>query len=124
VMSQDYLIVNGLTPVSTLVDEKILNGGHSYFFVQDGDDIRGMLTLKDLSEIPKSKWRFTTVEQAMVPISRMTTVQPDIELIAALRIMDNLNLVQMAVMVEGKLIGVLTREQVSRYLRMRAELRV
>ena len=124
VMAQDYVVVTGLTPVSRVVDEKILDGGQSYFIVQDNDHVRGMVSLKDISEIPKTKWRFTTIEQAMVPVSRLKTVPPDMDLMTALRIMDNGNLSQLAVMVEGKLVGVLTREQVSRYLRMRAELRV
>ena len=81
-----------------------------------------MLTLRDIAAIPQPKWRFTTVEQAMVPLKRLTHVQPNLELLAALQIMDKADVAQVPVIEGDNLVGLLSREQVLHYIRTRAEL--
>jgi predicted transcriptional regulator len=105
-----------------LVEEKVLTGGQRTFFVSDNGHPRGLLTLRDVTAVPQQKWRLTTVEQVMVPLKRLTHVQPDQELLAALQLMDNSNVAQVPVIEKDQVVGVLTREQVLHYIRTRAEL--
>ncbi len=124
VMDRDCVRVPSLTPVSQVVNEQILTGGQNCFFVADNGNLLGVLTLRDISQIPQPKWGFTTSEQAMVPVNRLKSVTPDTELMTALQTMDNANLGEIPVLDNGTLVGVLSREKVLHYLRVRAELRV
>ena len=62
--------------------------------------------------------------QAMVPAERLVSVTPDTELLKALQTMDDANLAQMPVLEDGMLVGVLSRENVLHYLRVRADLKM
>jgi len=122
VMARDCTRVPSLTPISQLVEERILNGGERCFFIADNGKLQGMLTLRDIAQIPQPKWRFTTTNQAMVPFDRLVRVSPDTELLAALQTMDDANVAQVPVVSGSELVGLLSREQVVHYLRTRAEL--
>jgi len=122
VMSRDCSRVPSLVTLNQLVEEKVLTGGQRCFFVADNGSLEGLLTLKDISAIPQQKWRFTTTGQDMVPLSRLAHVTPNTELMSALQMMDNHNVAQVPVIQEGELHGMLTRDQVLHYLRVRAEL--
>ena len=80
------------------------------------------MTLKDISAIPQQKWRFITTAQAMVPLERLVHVSPDNDLMDAMQTMDSSDVAQVPVVRGGELVGVLSRELVLRYLRLRAEL--
>lgn len=121
-MSRECSSVSSLTPLSQLVEERILNGGQRCFYVTDDGHLRGLLTLRDISAIPQSKWRFTTAGQAMVPLSRLARVEPTTPLLAALQTMDDADVAQVPVMQEDEVVGTLSREQVVHYVRLRAEL--
>lgn len=124
VMSRDCSRVGSLVPINLLVEERVLTGGERCFFVADNGQLEGMLTLRDISRIPQNSWRFTTTRQAMVPAKQLASVSPETELMSALQMMDSANVAQVPVLVQGELVGVLSREQVVSYLRSRAELGV
>ncbi|RCK76983.1 MAG: hypothetical protein ANABAC_3408 [Anaerolineae bacterium] len=122
VMNPQCNRISALTPLSQLVEDYILTSGQRCFIVMDNDLTSGVITLKDVTAVPQSKWRFTTVRQAMVPFDRVTYVTPQTEVLTALRMMDDANVAQLPVVENGELIGILTREQVLHMLRLRAEL--
>jgi Zn-dependent protease len=122
VMSQDCTDVPSLVPLNTLVEERVMQAGQRCFVVTDGGSMQGMLTLGEISAVPRDRWRFTTTGQAMVPVNRLTHISPQTALVDALREMQEENKTQVPVMDEGRLVGVLSRERVEHYLRTRAEL--
>jgi Zn-dependent protease len=121
-MTTDCTQIPGLMPVSELVEDHVLTGGHRCFYISDPNGLAGMVTLRDITQLPKPKWRFTTAGQIMVPLDRVVHVSPQTELITALHIMDNANVAQVPVLEAGRLVGTLTREQIIHYLRLRTEL--
>lgn len=122
VMTSECARVPSLTSINQLVEDRVMTGGQRCFFVADNGELRGMLTLKDISKIPQQKWRFITTEQAMVPMRNLISVSPDSELLSAMQTMDNANVAQLPVLEDGNLVGMLSREHVLHYLRTRAEL--
>lgn len=122
-MSRDCAEVNGLTTLYQLVHEYVLTSGQHCFFVRDFiGQVRGMLTLQDITRVPQPKWRFTTAEQIMAPYDRLLSVDADMELLAALRTMEEANVSQVPVVQEDRPVGLLSREQVLRYLQLRTQL--
>lgn len=124
VMTRDCDQIPNLLSINQLVEESVLTSGKRCFFVTSEGQLQGMLTLRDIAKIPEQKWRFTTTEQAMVPLSRLEWVGPDDELLKALRLMDSKNVAQVPVLFEGELVGMLSREQIVSYIRARAEIGV
>jgi len=74
--------------------------------------------------IPQSKWRFTTAGQIMVPLNRTLRVQPAMDLLTALETMDEQHVAHISVVDQESLVGILSRDQISKYLRLRRELGV
>jgi Zn-dependent protease/CBS domain-containing protein len=122
VMSRDYSKVPGTLSLSQLVEENVLAGGHRYFLVGESGHVRGMVTLRDVTAVPQRKWQFVTTEQVMVPLKRLTHVQPDTGLMEALQTMDNADVAQLPVMNGEDVVGMVSRDQVLHYVRTRAEL--
>lgn len=122
VMTSDCPRVPGLISINQLVEDKVLTRGQRCFFVTQDEALMGILTLRDIANIPQSKWRFVTTAQAMVPLRRLVSVSPHTELLTALRTMDSADVAQIPVIDGDELVGVLSREHVVHYLRTKAEL--
>jgi Zn-dependent protease/CBS domain-containing protein len=113
-----------LMPLSTVIDQRVLTSGQHCFYISDGQNILGMLSLRDITAIPKPKWGFTTAYQAMTPINRLLHIDSEMDLLAALQEMEKANVSQVPVMEQGRLVGTLTRDRVANYLRTRSQLGV
>ena len=124
VMSRECPTVPSLMPISQLVEERVLTGGQRCFFVSDNGELRGLLTLHEISSTPQRQWRFTTAEQVMVSLKHLAKVTPNTELLSALQMMDDANVAQLPVLEGDDLVGMLSREQIVHYIRTRTELRV
>ncbi len=124
VMTCDCDLVPNLRTINQLVEKSVLTSGKRCFFVTADGKLEGMLTLRDIANIPEQKWRFTTTEQAMVPVNHLEWVEPGDEMLKALRLMDSKNIAQLPVLLEGELVGMISREQILSYIRARAELGV
>ncbi len=116
--------ISPLMPLSTIIEQRVLTSGQHCFYIWDGENILGMLTLKDITAIPKPKWGFITAYQAMTPLNRLLRIDSDMDLLAALQAMERANVSQAPVMEQGRLVGTLTRDRVANYLRTRAQLGV
>jgi predicted transcriptional regulator len=122
VMSRECKEVPRLVSVNQIIEDYVLQGGQRCFFIYDQGKLNGMITLRDITKLPQSKWRFTTAEQVMIPFNRLTYIDPDTDLIEALQVMDSENIAQIPVVQDGILLGTLNREQIIHYIRLRAEL--
>jgi Zn-dependent protease/CBS domain-containing protein len=124
-MDRDLAVVTPLSSLSQVVDEQVLQRGESAFFVVDYDGrLAGLITLQDITRIPQAQWRYRTVGQVMVPMHKLLQVEAGAELLAALQMMEENGVNRAAVVVEDRPIGLLSRQQVLRYLRLRAQLGV
>jgi Zn-dependent protease len=123
-MSQDYSQVPGLMTLNQIVQERVLTSGQHNFFVVDytSGEPCGMLTLQEITAIPKLKWRFITAQDVMKPMGRMASVAPETGLLEAMQRMEQDHLLQMPVLNRDHLVGLLSRDNVLRLLRLRAEL--
>lgn len=103
-----------------LVCEKIMQGGHRSFLVSENQRPLGLVTIRDVISIPRPEWSLTPVHEIMVPWERLVKVSPDAYLSNVLYAMDVANLAQVPVVYNNQVEGLLTREQILRYLRMRS----
>jgi Zn-dependent protease len=125
VMQQEHPKVSSLLTLRQLVDEYILNGGQRYFFVTDPQDrLLGCVTLQDISKIPQQQWDYTSVNKVTIPMEKLITVSPTSQIMAALQAMDRADISRIPVIDNGEVIGILSREDILHYIRLRSELGV
>jgi predicted transcriptional regulator len=122
VMQREYPHVQGRMSLEQLVEEKVLTGGQRYFFVEENGRLQGMLTLKDITGVPREDWGRILVEEAMVPLERLVKVSPDMKVLEALQAMDDASIAQVPVLEAERMVGLLTREQILRYVRVLGEI--
>jgi len=124
VMATDCLQIPPGLSLNQLVEEKILAGGQRCFSVVESGQLQGMITLHQVAKVPKIDWNRITTEQAMTPLDQLVRVDPQTELLTALQMMDNANVAQVPVTEGDKIVGLLSREHILHYVRIKAELGV
>jgi Zn-dependent protease/CBS domain-containing protein len=121
-MSPDWTPVSPFTELDGVVEERILAGGERFFLVAESDEPRGLVTLTNIASVPRAKWRETTVAEVMIPWDRVVHVQSTSELLDALRILDNASVNQAPVVEGDRIVGVLSKDQLMHYIRLRTDL--
>ena len=86
--------------------------------------LRGLLTLHEVKGVPRDRWDRVTVDEVMQPAQALATVAPEETLLKALEQMDDANVAQLPVVDDGQWLGMLDRERILHYMRVRAELGV
>ncbi|CAA9568767.1 MAG: hypothetical protein AVDCRST_MAG88-2140 [uncultured Thermomicrobiales bacterium] len=88
----------------------------------------GLVSVTNLRGTPREGWRRITVAEAMVPWSRVVRVEANADLLTALLVMAEAGVTQVPVMspggAEAPPVGILSRDDVTQYLRVRRELGV
>jgi Zn-dependent protease len=124
VMNRNLSDVDHLTPISQLVEEWLNNPQRPALFVSRFGERVGFITLQDIKKIPANKWRFTTVHQVMHPLENAPQIDIESDLITALQQMETKNINQISVREGQNLVGLITKDQLINYIRLRAELGV
>ena len=62
------------------------------------------------------------VDEVMTPAAQLAVVRPEDSMLAALQRMDDGDVAQLPVIADGKLLGMIGREEILHYVRTRAEL--
>jgi Zn-dependent protease/CBS domain-containing protein len=107
-----------------LVQQEILGAGHRCFVVTVDGRLRGLVTLHEIRAVPRDRWAALRIGDVMTPAEKLTVVSPHEGLLVALQRMDDANVAQLPVLEGDELVGMIGREQVVRYVRLRAELGV
>ncbi len=109
-------------PLDRLVNEYILGTGQRCFFVTEDAGLQGLITLHDLKTVPRERWDEVTAGQVMTPVDTLHRARPDEDVLVLLQRMDAADVNQMPVIDDGHLLGMITREHLLRYIRLRSEL--
>jgi len=106
-----------------LVREYIINSGQHTFVVIEGGKLEGIVTLGD-TQIHPSNWETTRISDIMTPEGLLKTATPDTPAAEILEQMADYDIDQVPVIQDDKLLGMVTRERIMRFLRARAVLKV
>jgi Zn-dependent protease len=121
-MRADAARVLPTLPLDRLVHDRVLGGGERCFLVVENGHLDGLVTLPDLRAMPRARWGEATVGDVMRRMGDLVTASPEEDLATALRRMDDAHVAQLPVVANGAPLGLLTREQVLRWVRARLEL--
>ncbi len=123
-MNTAYPRIAPLTPLQTLIDTQILTSGQRVFVVGSGDEPEALLTIAEIRDVPPAQRPFTTAGQIALPLSRLETIPPEMKLMDALSRLGQTGQVYIPVVAHGRLVGLLSREDVTRLLEVRAQLNI
>ena len=124
IINTNVMTVPANISLQKLVDEYFLPRGLRSAFVMQGDQLAGLITLSDIRHVPRDQWPQTPVGYAMIPLERLHTITPQQNVKDVLPLMTGQDVNQLAVVQDGRLVGVLTREGILRSLEIRRNLGV
>lgn len=124
VMSADYPLISPSVTLRGLVQDYILPLGRRYFLVTEEGKLRGIVTFQDIKAVPQTRWDMTRVEEVMTPIGKLVTVLPEQDAGSILELMDEHDINQIPVVREGMIVGVIARDRLLHFIRIRSELGV
>lgn len=104
-----------------LVEQHILGRGQGSFIVVAAGNPVGVLSLRDVSQVPRTDWPHMTAGDVMTPLVDLPRVELNDELLTAVQLMDANQLLQLPVFDGARLAGLLTRDEVIHHLRVRSE---
>jgi Zn-dependent protease/predicted transcriptional regulator len=96
-------------------------GRRAHLVVADGQLV-GLMTLDALRAVPREEWPMTSVQAAMLSRERLHWTAPEEPVNALLDRMRNGDVDQMAVVTEGNVVGLVTRDSIQRVVETRHHL--
>ena len=124
VMTFGYPAVPSNITISGLVQDYIFTGGHHLFMVIDEGRLTGILTLDNIKPVSRQNWDVTQVKEIMTPVNELKVAHPDQDVLSIVEQMEANDVNQIPVVDEGRVIGLITRDNLSRFLHIRSELGV
>ncbi len=122
VMSQQCSAIPGDLRLDRLVHDHILGSGNRCLFVADEGALQGLVTLHNVKAVPRERWSEATASQIMTPVGELLSARPDEDVFTLLQRMDEADVNQAPVMGNGRMVGMITREHLLRYIRTLSEL--
>jgi Zn-dependent protease/CBS domain-containing protein len=119
VMNPDPVTVPANVSLQKLVDDYFLPRGLRSALVVQGEQLAGLITLGDIRHTPREEWAQTPVGSIMIPLERLHAVSPQQNLNDVLPLMVGGDVNQLPVTQDGRVVGIVTREAIMRYLEVR-----
>jgi len=123
IMVKDIVTISQDMTIETAVNDFFLKYGYGGFPVMDNGKFAGILSLKEIKNVPKDRWKDTPVSQVFISSGEEMQVSGEDDAWKALELMLGEDKGRFAVMLKGNLIGLITRNGIAKYVQMRAELR-
>ncbi|HEU5348667.1 MAG TPA: site-2 protease family protein [Ktedonobacterales bacterium] len=105
-LTDGYLLPLGLRAVPVVQDERLL----------------GLMTLAEVRRVPRERWEETPIEYVMIPLERLHIVSPEQSLNEVLPMMVRQDINQMPVIQDGRLVGMISRDSIIRFIEVRRSL--
>ena len=124
VMTTEFPRVPRHLTIRELAQGPLLTTSSQCFLVTDGEGVAGLLTLQQVKAVPRDHWDITTSGQAMTPVENLKMVKPTDEALTILEGMDEGNLDVVTVVREGRIVGMILRDNMLRFAQRLQELKV
>ncbi len=123
VMAEKVITVNSDTPLSELVDNYFLRYGYGGFPVMDGEKLVGIISLKEIRGVPKDRWATTSARDVMQIFNDSLVASDDDDMSVTFEKMTQEDKGRLLVINNGRLVGLITRSGIAKYLQIRGELK-
>jgi Zn-dependent protease/CBS domain-containing protein len=124
IMSREVQTVDPDLTLERLVDEYFLRFKFGRFPVVKNGELLGIITLHDIKEVPREEWAAKTAKDILTPLEKALTVRPQDEAVKALTSMAQSEVGHLLVVEDGGLVGLVTRSDIIRLIKVKSELGV
>lgn len=123
VMMTDCPHLLGRLTLDVAIDQVVLPSSKRCFPVVEQGQIQGLLTLHRIASVRRSQWTTTRVQDVMIPLAELKTVQPDEDLVKVFERMtaEDINQYPVVEAKERRLLGMVARDNLLAFLRTQAE---
>jgi len=113
--------VRSIAPEMTLEElkELMFREKHRGYPVMSGEALEGIVTLTDLQKVPEADRAITRVDKVMA--RKLYLIGPEEEASTAMKIMNEMQIRRLPVIDEGRLVGILSREDLVRAIELCSE---
>jgi Zn-dependent protease len=122
VMTTSYPTVPPDITLSRLVEEYIFPTGYRLFMVTGEGGFEGILTLDNIKAVSRQDWGVTRVKDITTPRDQLGVAKASENALSILERMNESGINQILVVSEGRVIGLVTRESLTGFLRIHSEL--
>jgi CBS domain-containing protein len=115
--------VDARVNLPTFAEDYLLRSGRRCFVVVENGQETGLVSIHELKQIPRARWPYTTVADIARPLDEMSAISPGASVTEVLESMVRHELNQLPVMTNGRLVGVIGRDDIVQYVQTEAELK-
>jgi Zn-dependent protease len=105
-----------------LVQSYILPPGYQYLPVVEEGKLKGGINLVNIKSVPQQHWGISSVAQVMIPSHKLVTACPEESALSLLERMEEQDIYQVLVVKEDRVLGIITRDYLLHFIRVRSEL--
>jgi Zn-dependent protease/CBS domain-containing protein len=118
VMVRDMVALSSSITLDEAVNDYFLKYGYGGFPVFGDDKFLGIITLKEIKDIPREDWTRVTVSDVLIPHNKDWEMSPEDEVMKALELMITKDKGRIIVTENSNIIGMITRNGIARYLQI------
>lgn len=122
IMIQNPISVAPAITIAELVNDYFYRHYFKTFPVVDGSRLMGCISTREVKAIPRERWPFVAVAEAMSRCSADNTIPPGIDAIAAIQIMNRTGNSRLLVAEGGRLLGIVSLKDMMSFLFLKLEL--
>lgn len=121
-MRREFQCVEPDLGLNLLVEEYVMGTGQRVFPVLEGQELVGIVSLSDLGRRERHQWPWARVRDVMTPRERLVVLTPAQDGFSALATLGRHNLNQAPVLDRGRLVGLLHREDILKWMFLHREM--
>jgi Zn-dependent protease/CBS domain-containing protein len=121
-MRADAPAVSPGSSISNLVYDHVMGTDERSFPVLEEGRLAGVVTLEDIRAVPRDEWERITVREIMTPVGELVVVSPGEDAAEALNKMMQRDVRQLPVVQNGRLVGLLRRRDIMRWLQLQSDI--
>lgn len=121
IMTPDPPTIPPSMSVESLVNEYFLQRGERSVAVANEDILMGLVAYSDTRKIPRTEWGSRAAGEIMTPASQLIKVSPGDSIDVAVKHMAEKHFNQLPVVQDGRLVGMIARVNILRFLELKDE---
>jgi len=118
IMVKEIITLSPSITLDKAMDNYFLRYGCGGFPVMDDGKFLGILTLKEVKDVPRRDWGRMEVAGVLVPHSKKWEVSPDDDVMKTLELMIEEDKRRIIVMENNRMVGLITRNDIARYVQI------
>lgn len=121
IMVREIQAVEPSISLDEAVDMYFLKYGYGGFPVIDNGKFLGIITLKEVKNVPRAEWKSVKVSGVFVPHDKRWEISPDSDVVKALELMIKEDKGRIVVTEKESIIGLITRNGIARYVQIKGK---